>query len=88
MVPVSVSCDSPATLKVFAEREGYEFSLLSDFWPHGEVSRAYGVFLEERGFPLRGTFIIDKDGIVRWSVVNSPADARSTAEYREALAAL
>ncbi|MFN8147299.1 MAG: peroxiredoxin [Candidatus Nanopelagicales bacterium] len=87
-VVFGVSCDSPATLKVFAEREGYEFSLLSDFWPHGEVSRAYGVFLEERGFPLRGTFIIDKDGIVRWSVVNSPADARSTAEYREALAAL
>ena len=87
-VVFGVSCDSPATLKVFAEREGYEFSLLSDFWPHGEVSRAYGVFLEERGFPLRGTFIIDKDGIVRWSVVNSPADARSTADYREALAAL
>ena len=87
-VVFGVSCDSPATLKVFAEREGYEFSLLSDFWPHGEVSRAYGVFIEEKGFPMRGTFIIDKDGIVRWSVVNSPADARSTADYREALAAL
>ena len=87
-VVFGVSCDSPATLKVFAEREGYEFSLLSDFWPHGEVSRAYGVFLEERGFPARGTFIIDKAGIVRWSVVNSPADARSTADYREALNAL
>jgi peroxiredoxin len=87
-VVFGVSCDSPATLKVFAEREGYEFSLLSDFWPHGEVSRAYGVFLEERGFPARGTFIIDKAGVVRWSVVNSPADARSTTEYREALAAL
>lgn len=87
-VVLGVSCDSPATLRVFAEREGYEFSLLSDFWPHGEVSRAYGVFLEERGFPARGTFIIDKAGVVRWSVVNSPADARSTTEYREALAAL
>lgn len=87
-VVFGVSCDSPATLKVFAEREGYEFSLLSDFWPHGAVSRAYGVFLEERGFPARGTFIIDKAGVVRWSVVNSPADARSTVEYREALAAL
>lgn len=87
-VVFGVSCDSPATLKVFAEREGYEFRLLSDFWPHGDVSRAYGVFIEEKGFPMRGTFIIDKDGIVRWSVVNSPADARSTADYREALAAL
>ncbi len=87
-VVFGVSCDSPATLKVFAEREGYEFRLLSDFWPHGDVSRAYGVFIEEKGFPMRGTFIIDKDGVVRWSVVNSPADARSTSEYREALAAL
>ena len=57
-------------------------------WPHGEVARAYGVFIEERGFALRGTFIIDKAGVVRWSVVNSPADARRTSDYREALAAL
>ncbi|HET7901709.1 MAG TPA: peroxiredoxin [Candidatus Nanopelagicales bacterium] len=87
-VVFGVSCDSPATLKVFAEREGYEFRLLSDFWPHGDVSRAYGVFIEEKGYPMRGTFIIDKAGVVRWSVVNSPADARSTSDYREALAAL
>lgn len=87
-VVFGVSCDSPATLKVFAEREQYEFDLLSDFWPHGAVSRDYGVFLEERGFPTRGTFIIDKAGVVRWMVVNSPADARSTQDYRDALAAL
>jgi mycoredoxin-dependent peroxiredoxin len=87
-VVLGISCDSDATLKVFAETEKYEFSLLSDFWPHGEVARLYGVFLEERGFALRATFIIDKEGVVRWTVVNSPADARRTEDYREALAAL
>jgi len=52
------------------------------------VSQDYGVFFEAGGFPLRGTFIIDKQGVVRWSVVNGPADARKTADYREALASL
>lgn len=87
-VVLGISCDTDATLKVFAETEKYEFQLLSDFWPHGEVARQYGVFIEERGFAMRGTFVIDKDGVVRWSVVNSPADARRTSDYREALAAL
>ena len=85
---LGISCDTSATLKVFAETEKYEFSLLSDFWPHGEVSRQYGVLIEERGFPLRGTFLIDKAGIVRWLVINSPAEARSTTDYHNALAAL
>lgn len=87
-VVLGISCDTDATLKVFAETEKYEFQLLSDFWPHGEVARQYGVFIEERGFAMRGTFVIDKSGVVRWSVVNSPADARRTSDYREALAAL
>ena len=76
------------TQKIFAEKEGYTFQLLSDFWPHGATAQKYGIFLEERGFPKRGTFIIDKAGVVRWQVVNSPADARRTDDYREALAAL
>jgi len=87
-VVLGISCDAVPTLKVFAETEKYEFSLLSDFWPHGEVARAYDVFLEERGFATRGTFVIDKEGVVRWTVVNSPADARRTSDYRDALAAL
>ncbi|MBI1378475.1 MAG: redoxin domain-containing protein [Frankiales bacterium] len=87
-VVLGISCDTDATLKVFAETEKYEFDLLSDFWPHGEVATAYGVFLEARGFATRGTFIVDKQGVLRWSVVNSPADARRTEDYREALAAL
>ena len=87
-VVFGISCDTTATLKVFAEQEHYEFALLSDFWPHGAVSQAYGAFFDKGGFPLRATFIIDKAGVVRWSVVNSPADARRTSDYREALAAL
>ncbi len=85
---LGVSCDSDAALRVYAEQQGYAFTLLSDFWPHGAVARRYGVFLEERGFALRGTFVIDRLGVVRWSVVNAPADARRTSDYRAALAAL
>jgi len=87
-VVFGISCDTTATLKVFAEQEKYEFALLSDFWPHGAVTQEYGVFFEPGGFPLRATFIIDTTGVVRWSVVNSPGDARRTSDYREALAAL
>ena len=87
-VVLGVSCDTEAALRVYAEQEGYPFDLLSDFWPHGEAARRYGVFLEDRGFALRGTFLIDRDGVVRWSVVNGPAEARSTTDYVAALAAL
>ena len=83
-----ISCDPAPSLKVFAEQEKIEYPLLSDFYPHGAVSKEYGAFLEEKGFATRATFVIDKEGVVRWSVVNSPADARNTDEYRAALAAL
>jgi len=85
---LGISCDASPSLKTFAEQEGIEYPLLSDFWPHGAVSKLYGSFFEERGFSLRGTFVIDKEGIVRWSVVNSPGDARNSDEYKAALAAL
>ena len=85
---LAVSNDSPFALRVFAEQEGLQYPLLSDFWPHGEVSRRYGVFDEERGCALRGTFIIDKSGVVRWTVVNDLPDARDPEEYRKVLAEL
>ncbi|MFI5757006.1 peroxiredoxin [Streptomyces sp. NPDC051569] len=85
---LAVSNDSIHTLRVFAEQEGLEYPLLSDFWPHGEISRAYGVFDEEKGCAVRGTFIIDKEGVVRWTVVNGLPDARDLDEYVKALAAL
>ena len=87
-VVLSVSCDSTPTLKEFGEKEGLTHSLLSDFWPHGDVAKAYGVFLEEKGFATRGTFIIDKEGVVRWSVINGPGEARNADDYKAALAAL
>lgn len=85
---LTVSVDSIFVHKTWAEREGYEFGLLSDFWPHGDVAKAYGVFDDERGIATRGTFIIDKAGVVRWKVVNAIPQARELAEYQKALAAL
>ncbi|MGQ4414312.1 peroxiredoxin [Streptomyces sp. SAS_269] len=82
---LAVSNDSIHTLRVFAEQEGLEYPLLSDFWPHGNVSRAYGVFDEDKGCAVRGTFIIDKEGVVRWTVVNGLPDARDLNEYVKAL---
>ncbi|MGW4897960.1 peroxiredoxin [Kitasatospora sp. NPDC004240] len=85
---LAVSADSPFTLRVFAEQEGLEYPLLSDFWPHGAVAQAYGVFNEEKGCAVRGTFVIDKSGVVRWSVINDLPDARDEQEYLNVLGAL
>jgi mycoredoxin-dependent peroxiredoxin len=85
---LAVSCDPAHSLRVFAEQEGYTFPLLSDFWPHGAVAQQYGVFLDGPGMASRGTFLVDTDGVLRWSVVNGPGEARPIAAYREAVAAL
>ena len=85
---MSVSVDSQYSHKIFAEREGYEFPLLADFWPHGAVAQAYGVFNDEVGFANRGTFLIDKDGIVRFAEMNSPGVGRDADAWREAIKAL
>ncbi len=85
---LTVSVDSGFTLRAFADAEHYEFSLLSDFWPHGELAKSYGVFDEKMGVATRGTFVIDKGGVVRWKVVNPIPQARDIAEYQKALAAL
>jgi peroxiredoxin len=84
---VGVSCDPMQTLRAYAEAEKYTFPLLSDFWPHGAVASAYGVFDPERGMAVRGSFLVDVDGVVRWSVVNGPGQARDLTAYREALTA-
>jgi peroxiredoxin len=85
---LGVSVDSKATLRAFAEAEGYDFNLLADFWPHGSVAKEYGVFLPEKGFANRASFLIDVNGIIRASFVTAPGEARSIAAYREALAEL
>ena len=84
---LTISCDSPFTQRVFAEQEKYEFPVLSDFWPHGAVASAYGVFEASKGCALRGSFLIDKEGILRWEVKNGWA-ARENADYKAAIAAL
>ena len=83
-----VSCDPGHSLRAWAAQEGFAFDLLSDFWPHGEVARAYGVFDDTRGFAVRGSFLVDAEGVLRWSVVNPPGRARDFASYRAALADL
>ena len=85
---LAVSCDSPFTQKMFAEQEGYKFPVLADFWPHGAAAKAYGIFNEDLGCAMRGTFIIDKEGIIRWTVVNGLGDARNNGDYKTAIAAL
>jgi mycoredoxin-dependent peroxiredoxin len=85
---LTVSVDSGFVLRTWADRDHFNFVMLSDFWPHGGVARSYGVFDEERGVATRGTFIIDRIGVVRWKVVNPIPQARDIAEYQKALAAL
>ncbi len=85
---LAVSCDPSPSLRVFAEQQGIDYRLLSDFWPHGAVARDYGAFLEDRGFATRASFLIDGDGILEWSVVTSPAEPRSMDDYFRALGSI
>lgn len=78
---LAVSCDTMFTLRVFGEREGLDLQLLSDFWPHGAVASAYGVFDAERGCAGRGTFAIDAAGVIRWSVFRAIPDPRDIEDY-------
>ena len=71
-----VACDPPASRQAWKEKLGLTYTLASDFWPHGEAARAYGVFDESSGAPVRGTFLIDRDGVVVWSLVNDAGTRR------------
>lgn len=85
---LAVSCDPMFSLKAWSEQEGFGFDLLSDFWPHGQVAREYGVFDETGGMAVRGSFLIDADGVVQWAVVNERGQRRDFEAYRTALAQL
>ena len=82
---LTVSVDSVYSHKVWADREGFDFPLLADFWPHGAVAQAYGVFNETTGFANRGTFLIDKDGVVRFAEMNEPGQGRDAQRWRDAI---
>jgi len=83
-----ISCDSPYALAEFALRKSISIDLLSDFWPHGEVSRQYGVLLEDKGFAMRGSFLIDRRGQIAWTQINGPAEERDPRGYEDAAATL
>jgi peroxiredoxin len=85
---LTVSVDSTFTHRAWADAEQFSFGLLSDFWPHGDVAKSYGIFDEGKGIATRGTFIIDKAGVVRWKVVHPIPQARDISEYQKALAEL
>ena len=85
---LAIACDPMFALRAFSDAEGFSFSLLSDFWPHGEVARRYEVFDDRRGAALRGTFVVDVDGVLRWMVRNAMPKPRDWSSVRRALAAI
>jgi mycoredoxin-dependent peroxiredoxin len=85
---VTISVDSTYSHKIFAEREGFDFPLLADFWPHGAVAQAYGSFNDKAGIANRGTFLVDRDGIVQFAELNAPGEGRDADEWLAAIKAL
>jgi peroxiredoxin len=85
---LAISVDSGPVHAKWAAEQGYAFPLLADFWPHGAVAKEYGVFNDDIGLAVRGTFIVDKQGTVAYKVVNAIPDARDQDEYKKVLAGL
>jgi peroxiredoxin (alkyl hydroperoxide reductase subunit C) len=85
---LAISVGPAPTHKVWASDNGFLFPLLSDFWPHGAVSQAYGVFNGDAGVANRGTFVIDRSGTIRFAEMKQPGEARDQRLWTEALAAL
>ena len=88
MKVLAISTDPVFSLKAFREKEGFEFPLLSDFWPHGATAQAYGAFNEKAGMALRATFLVDAEGKVAFAEVNSPGDVRAQSGWKDAVARL
>jgi peroxiredoxin len=85
---IGISCDPIYSLRAFSDTDGLNFPLLSDYWPHGEVTRAYDVFDDDRGCPRRSSFVLDREGLVRWTVHNEKSEARDLDEHLAQLRAL
>ncbi|GIF77205.1 peroxiredoxin [Asanoa siamensis] len=85
---LTISVDSVYAHKVWLDRESWSLRMLSDFWPHGAVASSYGVFNTTAGFADRGTFLIDRAGVIRWSEHQGPGAARDTAVWLSAVASL
>lgn len=87
-VALTISVGPPPTHKIWATENGFTFPVLSDFWPHGEVSQAYGVFNDAAGFSNRGTFVVDRSGTIRFAEMKQPGEARDQQLWTDALGAL
>ncbi len=85
---LAISVGPSPTHKVWSSAQGFLFPILSDFWPHGDVARRYGVFNETAGYADRGTIVVDAEGRVVFAEVLSPGEARGSAVWGRALAAL
>src|SRR5919199_4547111 len=85
---LAISTDPVFSLKAFREKEGFDFPLLSDFWPHGATAQAYGVFNGKAGMALRGTFLVDAEGKIAFAEVNQPGDAREQSGWKDAVGKL
>ena len=85
---LAVSVDSSYSHKIWSLQEGFDFPLLADFWPHGEVAQRYEVFNAVAGFANRGTFLIDRDGVIRFAEETGPGESRDQQAWQAAIAAL
>ena len=85
---LTISVGPPPTHKVWATQSGFTFPVLADFWPHGAVAQAYGVFNAEAGIANRGTFVIDRSGVIRFAECKQPGEARDQSVWTGALASL
>ncbi|WP_295657285.1 peroxiredoxin [uncultured Nocardioides sp.] len=85
---LAISCDPVYSLRAFADADGLNFPLLSDYWPHGAVSSAYDVFDEVKGCPRRSSYVIDREGNVAWAVHNAMPEGRDLDEHLAQLTAL
>ena len=85
---LAISVGPSPTHKVWATQRGFTFPVLADFWPHGAVSQAYGVFNDDTGFANRGTFAVDRSGVIRFAECKQPGEMRDHAVWSDALAAL
>ncbi len=85
---LAISVGASPSHKVWAAEQGYTFPLLADFWPHGAVAQAYGVFNDAAGIANRGTFVIDRSGVIQFAEMNGPGEARDQSAWDKALSAL
>ncbi len=83
---MGISCDTVYTLKDWAEHlGGVKYPLASDFWPHGAVSSAYGVFNEDAGRPDRSIVVVDAGGVVRYIDVHQLREVPDNDEIAQEL---